>query len=154
MRLTESKVYSGVSGYFAAKEGQSLPNGGGGGGRKSFFPCFPTFSLSLAVFEDLLSSLLKLTASVTLLWSLSLRIASYKISPFEIQGEGICTPWLHSPRFRFIQQTFIENHNPKLNNFLKPILIFIKVGWGVRVSLVKTYWKWKDLYRPRHHGLK
>ena len=43
MRLTESKVYigvSGVSGYLATKEGQFLPKGGGGvGGKEVFVPC-------------------------------------------------------------------------------------------------------------------
>ena len=64
MRLTESKVYIGVSGYLATKEGQFLPKGGGGGKKEVFVPSFPTSSLCFAVFEDLLSSLLKLTASV------------------------------------------------------------------------------------------
>ena len=59
MRLTESKVYIGVSGYLATKEGQFLPKGGGGWvGRKSLFlaltESFPTYSVSFAVFERVL----------------------------------------------------------------------------------------------------
>ena len=56
-------MYIGVSGYVATKEGQLLPKGEGGE-KEVFVPSFPTSSLSFAVFEDLLSSLLKSTASV------------------------------------------------------------------------------------------
>ena len=64
-------MYIEVSGYLVTKEGQFLPmgeRGAGGGRRNSLFlaltESFPTSSLSFAVFEHLLSSLLKLTASV------------------------------------------------------------------------------------------
>ena len=38
MRLTESKVYIGVSGYLATQEGQLLPKKGGGE-KEIFVPC-------------------------------------------------------------------------------------------------------------------